>query len=301
MHHMAPQLRHGRRARLAIAALLGSALAAQQNVLLVVADDLGVDSVGCYAGATAPPTPNIDALAAAGVRFTQAHACPSCSPTRAAIMTGRYGVHTGVTGALAGADPGIDPAETLLPTALATTGYARALVGKWHLGTRFGNALSQNARGELVTQVIDATEEDQTPRMYRSNLELRLHNDITAMISLACWNPSLSGGVSVIASARRMSPAVGDGEVDLPEASPADPPLEGEPLERSLSGTVGELHRGPQCKSSLPVDRSLSTARPQRPGPRLPRWPWPTLSPIPSLTGGRIGMPPDGACLRPSG
>ncbi len=52
----------------------------------------------------------------------------------------------------------------------------------------------------MVTQVVDATKEDATPRMYRSNLELRPHNDITAMISLACWNPALTGGMSVLVS-----------------------------------------------------------------------------------------------------
>jgi hypothetical protein len=68
------------------------------------------------------------------------------------------------------------------------------------IGLYFGRTLSQNAQGEVVTQVVDATKEDATPRMYRSNLELRPHNDITAMISLACWNPALTGGMSVLVS-----------------------------------------------------------------------------------------------------
>jgi hypothetical protein len=70
----------------------------------------------------------------------------------------------------------------------------------WGVGTHFGRALSQNAQGELVTSVIDATAEDATPRMYRSNLELRPHTDVTAMISLACWHKSASGGASIIVS-----------------------------------------------------------------------------------------------------
>ena len=71
----------------------------------------------------------------------------------------------------------------------------------WAVGTRFGDALSQNAQGELITQVLDATSVEATPRMYRSKLELRLHNDITAMLSLACWQPSMEGGMSYLASA----------------------------------------------------------------------------------------------------
>lgn len=70
----------------------------------------------------------------------------------------------------------------------------------WGVGTHFGRALSQNSQGELVTSVIDATAEDATPRMYRSNLELRPHTDVTAMISLACWHKSASGGASIIVS-----------------------------------------------------------------------------------------------------
>jgi hypothetical protein len=71
----------------------------------------------------------------------------------------------------------------------------------WGVGTWFGRPLSQNAQGELVSYVVDATGVDATPRMYRSNLELRLHTDVTAMISLACWQPAQEGGDSFLASA----------------------------------------------------------------------------------------------------
>ena len=70
----------------------------------------------------------------------------------------------------------------------------------WDAGRHFGHALSQNAQGELIGHVVDATREDDTPRMYRSNLELRPHSDITAMISLACWHKAQSGGASVVVS-----------------------------------------------------------------------------------------------------
>ncbi|MGE0800105.1 MAG: TauD/TfdA family dioxygenase [Lautropia sp.] len=71
----------------------------------------------------------------------------------------------------------------------------------WGIGLHFGSALSQNAQGERLTHVVDATGDDPTPRMYRSNLELRPHTDITAMIALASWNRSQSGGASVVTSA----------------------------------------------------------------------------------------------------
>lgn len=71
----------------------------------------------------------------------------------------------------------------------------------WAVGLYFGEPLSQNTNGELIGHVVDARAEDATPRMYRSNLELRPHNDITAMITLSCWNKSRTGGASVIVSA----------------------------------------------------------------------------------------------------
>ncbi len=75
--------------------------------------------------------------------------------------------------------------------------YSAAVYG---IGQHFGFALSQNAQGERITTVIDASAVDATPRMYRSNLELRPHTDITAMIALASWQKSQSGGASVIVS-----------------------------------------------------------------------------------------------------
>jgi arylsulfatase A-like enzyme len=104
------------------------------NIVLVIADDLGVDLVSCYGVGTAPPcTPVIDSLAARGVLFRRAWTNPLCSPSRAQIMTGRYAFRTGV-GGNAGrwqSSRGLSTAELILPEVLA--GYDSALVGKWHL------------------------------------------------------------------------------------------------------------------------------------------------------------------------
>ncbi len=122
-------------------------LAAQTpNVLLVVADDVGVDSIGCYGlGSNPPPTPAIDALAARGIRFANAQACPLCSPTRASVLTGRHCFRTGVGTALMNG-PGLAASEVLLPEILGPAGVQTALMGKWHLGTDLG-ALTPTAEG----------------------------------------------------------------------------------------------------------------------------------------------------------
>jgi arylsulfatase A-like enzyme len=109
------------------------------NVIFIVADDLGYGEPGCYGGREIP-TPNLDRLAAEGVRFTQGYVTASvCAPSRAALLTGRYqtsfGFEANAIGA-ANADPRVGlPAEPrTLAHRLRAIGYATALIGKWHLG-----------------------------------------------------------------------------------------------------------------------------------------------------------------------
>lgn len=108
------------------------------NIVLIIADDLGVGEPGCYGGNL--PTPNIDALAADGIRFKAGYVtAPFCAASRAAIFTGRYQTRFGFEfnpiGA-ANADPevGLQVMEQTLPDFLRHAGYSTALIGKWHLG-----------------------------------------------------------------------------------------------------------------------------------------------------------------------
>ena len=134
--------------------LLASPLAlAGRNVLLIIADDYGVDSSSLYnttAGATAP-TPRINALAASGVRFNQAYACPVCSPTRACLITGRHGFRTGVGEAVSmTAGNSLSAAEVTLPEVISLNpalGIQSACFGKWHLNAGAGVASAPNSIG----------------------------------------------------------------------------------------------------------------------------------------------------------
>jgi len=99
------------------------------NIVFILADDLGIGNVGCY-GADHFKTPNIDALARSGTRYTHAYTVPLCGPSRAAILTGRYAFRTGAvnqdrTGLMKPSD------ETMMPQVLKAAGYATASVGKW--------------------------------------------------------------------------------------------------------------------------------------------------------------------------
>jgi len=106
------------------------------NVVLILVDDQGYYDLGSY-GATEVTTPRIDALAAAGVRFTDYYAAaPICSPSRAAILTGRYPRRLGLEAWVQRADSnrGLPAGELTLAALLRQNGYATACIGKWHLG-----------------------------------------------------------------------------------------------------------------------------------------------------------------------
>ena len=131
-------------------ALFGShVLAAKPNVIIILADDLGYGDVQCYNPERGKiPTPHMDALAAQGMRFTDAHTSSGvCSPTRYALLTGRYHwrtrLQTGIVPYLGA--PLIAPERVTIADFLKSQGYRTAMVGKWHLGWDWGVAPNERA------------------------------------------------------------------------------------------------------------------------------------------------------------
>ncbi|MGB0906412.1 MAG: arylsulfatase B [Maricaulaceae bacterium] len=120
--------------------------AAQPNVIVLLADDLGWADVG-YRGSDIQ-TPNIDSLAKDGMRLERFYATPFCSPTRAALMTGKDPIKLGVAHSvlMAWSNGGVSPKEHFLPESFKEAGYQTAMVGKWHMGHTIEQH-TPNARG----------------------------------------------------------------------------------------------------------------------------------------------------------
>jgi arylsulfatase A len=130
-------LRQGLAGLLSLLALAGAPAPApaaadtpRPNLIFILADDLGIGNVGCYGADRTVATPNIDALARGGTRYTNGYTVPLCGPSRAAILTGRYAFRTGATNQDATGE--MKPsAEKFMPQILKPAGYVSSMIGKW--------------------------------------------------------------------------------------------------------------------------------------------------------------------------
>jgi arylsulfatase A-like enzyme len=108
----------------------------QPNILVIMADDIGLTNLGCYGGdIMGVPTPNIDRIASQGLKLTSFYGQPSCTAGRAAFITGQLPIRTGMTTVgVPGSEVGLQPEDPTLADVLKSKGYATAQFGKNHLG-----------------------------------------------------------------------------------------------------------------------------------------------------------------------
>ena len=153
------------------------------NIIVIMADDLGYGDIGCYG---AKPknlkTPNIDKLAANGLRFTSGYCSAStCTPTRFSFLTGKYAFRQKNTGIAPPNGPAIiQPGVVTLPSLMKKAGYATAVIGKWHLG--LGGTNGPDWNGELKPGPLDIgfdycyllpTTNDRVPQVYVENSSVK--------------------------------------------------------------------------------------------------------------------------------
>ncbi len=150
------------------AALLSSApAAAKPNILIFYLDDMGWAQPGCYGGKMVP-TPNMDALAAGGMRFTSGYSSGCvCSPGRVGLMTGRYQARTGHDANPTKAGRELLLSETTIAQHLKAAGYTTGIVGKWHLGDTSPEFMP-TARGfDFAMGTVGNLGEGKGPAFYR--------------------------------------------------------------------------------------------------------------------------------------
>jgi arylsulfatase A-like enzyme len=151
------------------------------NILVIMADDLGYGDVSCY-GATAIQTPNIDALAASGRRFTSGYCSAStCTPTRYSFLTGTYAFRGERTGIAPPNSPAIiQPGTETVASLLQAAGYTTAVIGKWHLG--LGGPDGPDWNGDLAPGPLEIgfdscfllpTTNDRVPQVFVENRRVR--------------------------------------------------------------------------------------------------------------------------------
>jgi hypothetical protein len=138
-------------------------IGSRPNIILIMADDLGYSDIGCYGGEI--KTPNLDALAAGGMRFTQFYNCAKCSPTRATLLTGQYDQAVGVQNMEHGAT---------FAEVLRAEGYRTIISGKWHqkpLRQMASKAAADNSRirpvlrpGGRMLQLLESRNRSQAGR-----------------------------------------------------------------------------------------------------------------------------------------
>lgn len=218
-------------ASILLAALTSSLPAAAPNIVVILADDLGWADLGCY-GNTFNETPNIDRLAAEGLRFTQFYAGPVCSPTRANLQSGQDQARFGITQHIPGhrrpyarlIDP-VVPTELPLETvtfaeSLSSNGYRTGYFGKWHLGGKGHTPSDQGWQTALETHgntqppsVTGSPETRQTAEFLTEKaiafLESRSHQPFLLQVSHAAVHVPLTTTPDRIAKYQKKTPMPG--------------------------------------------------------------------------------------------
>jgi arylsulfatase A-like enzyme len=170
------------------------------NVLLILTDDQGYGDLGCHGNKTIH-TPNLDRLHAQSTRLTNFHVDPTCSPTRSAMMTGRYSSRTGVWHTIMGRSI-LRKDEVTLANVFAANGYRTGIFGKWHLGDNYPYRPQERGFHEVLT--FGGGGIGQTPDFWGNNYfdDTLLHNGRAKKLSGYCTDVFFAHAQAFIESNR---------------------------------------------------------------------------------------------------
>jgi arylsulfatase len=148
---------------LLLAVLCSTRVQAQDepNVVIMLADNVGYGDIGAYGAGEVRgmPTPRIDGIASQGLRLTQYLVEPGCTPSRAALMTGRYSLRLGLSAVIVGGTPNtLQAGEVTLGELFKSRGYATAMTGKWHLGASEQSWQTRHGFDEYRVGVLETTD-----------------------------------------------------------------------------------------------------------------------------------------------
>ena len=156
---------------LLLIAVMGSAHAQDRpNVVIMLADNVGYGDIGVYGAGEirGMPTPRIDQLASEGLWLTQYLVEPACTPSRAALMTGRYSQRAGLSTVIVAGTPNtLQASEVTLGELFKSRGYATAIAGKWHLGASEQSWPTHQGFDEYRVGVIETTD----GTLYRESMQ----------------------------------------------------------------------------------------------------------------------------------
>jgi arylsulfatase A-like enzyme len=210
--------------RILLAALLTTAAScalaqeqAKPNVVIMLGDNVGYGDIGAYGAGEirGMPTPRIDELASQGLRLTQYLVEPACTPSRAALMTGRYSVRSGLNGVIIAGTPNtLQPSEVTLAEQFKSQGYATGMAGKWHLGASEESWPTRQGFDEYHVGVMESSD----GTLYRESMQRSgIPEDVIAATEPYVWKSEADG---TLKKARPYTPEYRhEVEGDIAEAS----------------------------------------------------------------------------------
>jgi arylsulfatase len=167
-------------------------------VVLILADNVGWGDIGAYGGGEmrGMPTPNIDRLASEGLQFTQFLVAPGCTPSRAALMLGRYSGRAGLGTIIIGGTPNtLQDSEITMAELFKSQGYATGMTGKWHLGSEEQSWPTRQGFDEYKVGVIETTD----GTLYRKHMERQgMSKDFIESVVPRIWESDSKGNLKPV-------------------------------------------------------------------------------------------------------